>query len=435
MVLLRVLCMFFCVVVFGLSYGQSSYPVLEEQVKQGEYKKAYNQAIKLRVENEGDPRFDYLYGLAALQTGHYDEAVYALERVTISTPYTIRPRLELARAYLKLENRTAAVKEFNDVLNLSPPPIVRSKVLAYIAKLKKPNSVSQKSLTKRLVAFSIGYDDNINFGSDNDEIDLPGFGIVNLDPSAIGQESGFAEAKFQLSHRKINNRVKSTFFVANLTHRSYFKNSDYDYSDLDLRTGITLNKERYQYQLVIRDRPVFLDSKLYNNTMGIDAILRKSIGNKKVIGGSLTLENYDNKQQSLSDRQRVLIGGKLDAQSGDSLHQYNLYLGKEWPDEKLGKPFSRNIIGLGYKATREWNSKNKSFLSIDYRHYKHLAPYPVFPDKRSDDRFIVKAVHELKVNAKAAILFSARHIKNKSNLDLYDATRNEVKVGIRYEWD
>ena len=418
-----------------LGAGIVSYPQLEQYIQNSQYEKAYQRALVLRQANEGDPRFDYLYGLSALQTGHYNEAVFALDRVTVSTPNVIRPRLELARAYLKLNNKTAAIKEFNDVLNLRPPPKVKAKVLIYLAELKKANPATQTSITRRLASFSIGYDDNINFGSDNDEIDLPGFGLVALDPAAVKQKSGFAEAKFQLRHRRVSSKTNNTFFVANVIHRSYFKNTDFDYTDLDLRTGITINRNTRQYQLMLRDRPIFLDGELHSNTFGVDGIVRHSLGNGKILSTSLSLEKYDNQKISLSDRQRALLGVSLDKNSGVIQHQVNLHLGKEWPDKSEGKQFSRDIFGVGYRASRKWNSNNKTFLNLDYRQYTHQAPYPVFPERRKDDRFIIKAIHEWQYSDKATVVFSARHINNKSNLELYDAKRNEVSVGIRYEWD
>ena len=186
---------------------------------------------------------------------------------------------------------------------------------------------------------------------------------------------------------------------------------------------------------MVRDRPVFLDEQLHSNTVGADAIVRKAIGKGKVVSASIAVENYDNKSSSLTDRKRAMLGVSWDKNNGKLQHQLNASLGSEWPDDKAGEQFSRDIAGVGYKLTRDWNAKHKSFMNMDYRYYKHKAAYPLFPDKRSDNRYIIKAVHEWQFSDKAAILFSARHINNNSNLELYDAKKNEIQVGIRYEWD
>jgi len=417
------------------SYGQNIYPLLEKYISKKNYNLAYIQATKLRSQNEGEPRFDYLYGLSALKTGHINEAVFALDRVTVSTPRVIRPRLELARAYLKLNNKRAAIKEFNDVLNLSPPPIVRQKVLLYISELNKSNKIAQRSIIEKLASFSIGYDDNMNFGTDSSDINLPIFGVVTLNPSAVKQGSGFAEAKFHIKRRKINSKKKNTFISANLTHRKYFKESEFNFTDMDIRAGMMLNRKKNQYQFVVRDRPVFLNDNLYSNTLGVDVIARKALGSGKVASVSISVEDYTNKFTPLSDRKRTLLGTSWDKNSGSLQHQISLNIGSEWADDSAGKQFSRNITGLGYKLTRDWNEKNKTFLNVNYRHYKHKAPYALFPDKREDDRIILRAAHEWQLSDKTAILFSARHIRNNSNIELYDAKRNEIQVGVRYEWD
>lgn len=415
--------------------AQNSYPALEKSIQLKQYAKAYQQALKLRGNNEGEPRFDYLYGLSALQAGKYNEAVFALERVTIATPRVIRPRLELARAYLKLKNKTAAIKEFNDVLALSPPPIVRKNVSAYLSELQNKSRRVQESVIKRLASFSIGYNDNINFGADNSEVELPGFGLVTLNASAVKKKSGFAEAKFQIMQKRIKNKNRKSFLSANLTHREYFKNTDFDYSDLDLRAGFGIVKQDKQFQFIVRDRPIFLGGKLYSNTFGVDALVRQSLGKGKILSSFISLENYDNKKTSLTDRKRALLGFKLDQVAGDNQHQLSTFLGREFSDQTLGKQFSRNIVGAGYKASHQWNSTNTSFLNLDYKNYKHQGENPVFPTKRKDNRFFVKISHEREINNKATLVFSASHVNNSSNLDLYDAKRNEVKIGIRYEWD
>jgi len=96
----KIISLFLLLVYASVVFAETSFPILEKLVKQEKYQLAYKLAKKIRPQNEGDPRFDYLYGFSALQSGFYNEAVFALDRVTVSTPRVIRPRLELARAYL-----------------------------------------------------------------------------------------------------------------------------------------------------------------------------------------------------------------------------------------------------------------------------------------------------------------------------------------------
>ncbi len=428
---------FMSFILYQLSaFAGVSFPVLEKLVKQQKYQLAYDLAKNIRSQNEGDPRFDYLYGFSALQAGDYNEAVFALDRVTVTTPNVIRPRLELARAYLKLNNKSAALKEFNDVLNLSPPPQVRQNVQAYIAELNRDSStVVSGTVIKKLATFALGYDSNINFGYEDDTIDLIGFGTIALDPNAVKQKSGFAESSFQIKQNKNINRTRSSFALARIKHRDYFKNGKYNITDLDLRKGFLWNQKNKQFQLNFRARPVMLGGNLYSNTIGVDAITRKSLGDRLIGSLSLSLENYDQKRIDAADRKRAFLVGRIDTQNGDATHMLSAYLGKEWADENAGDIYSGDIAGLSYRFTQNWNGKNKSFLNVDYRRYEYHGQYPISPFDRDDDRFILKIGHELDIQKNTAITFAARHVSNRSSLELYDADRNEISVGVRYDWD
>lgn len=426
----------FFLILSATSFADTSFPVLEKLVKQQKYQLAYDLAKNIRTQNEGDPRFDYLYGLSALQIGDYNEAVFALDRVTVVSPNVIRPRLELARAYLKLNNKNAALKEFNDVLNLSPPPQVRKNVQVYIAELKRDRSSQiSGSVIKKLATFAIGYDDNINFGYQDDTIDIIEFGTITLDPSAVRQKSGFIESSFQIKQNKSLDKKRSSYALARIKHRDYLKNGDYNLTDFDLRKGFLWNRKDQQLQINLRARPVLLGGKLYSNTLSLDTIARKSLSEGLIGSLSLTLENYDQKRVELADRKRAFTVARVDTQKGDATHMLSAYLGKEWADKKAGEIYSSDIAGVTYRLTQNWNGQNKSFLNVDYRRYSYQGQYSISPFDRDDNRLIVKAGHEIDVSKNTAITFALRHIKNKSSIELYEAERNEISLGVRYDWD
>ena len=81
----------------------------------------------------GEPSFDFLYGLAALESAHPQEATFAFERVLINQPNNLRARLELGRAHLEMKDYSAARAEFDEVLQHDIPADTRGKVRRYIA--------------------------------------------------------------------------------------------------------------------------------------------------------------------------------------------------------------------------------------------------------------------------------------------------------------
>ena len=57
---------------------------MNEMIAQGQYAQAYTLGQASLFDLEGDPEFDFLYGLAALESGRPDEAVFAFERIHLS---------------------------------------------------------------------------------------------------------------------------------------------------------------------------------------------------------------------------------------------------------------------------------------------------------------------------------------------------------------
>ena len=74
----------------------------------GEPARAWELLSPLNDQRAGDPEFDYLLGLAALDTGRYTEAIFALERVLAVDPNYSQARAELARAYFALSSSFSA---------------------------------------------------------------------------------------------------------------------------------------------------------------------------------------------------------------------------------------------------------------------------------------------------------------------------------------
>ena len=71
---------------------------LDDLIKRGQYEEAYALASANLDQYEGEPEFDFLLGLAAMDSGRPTEAVFALERIAYLYPDQQRVKLELARA-------------------------------------------------------------------------------------------------------------------------------------------------------------------------------------------------------------------------------------------------------------------------------------------------------------------------------------------------
>ena len=136
----------------------------------GRYQEAYLLAQSGLFYYEGQPNFDFAYGLAALESGRPDEAVFAFERIAFNNTGQQRVRLELARAYFLSENYAAAETLFTEVLASNPTQNVRANIEAFLQLIDQAQSATESQIT-----FSLG----INTGTDSNIVSATELGVID----------------------------------------------------------------------------------------------------------------------------------------------------------------------------------------------------------------------------------------------------------------
>ncbi len=147
-------------------------------LKQGKAEQAYKLAVKYRDELEGEARYDFYYGLAAVDSGHISEGVFALERVVLAFPKDDRARLELGRAYFLMNEFSRARQEFEKVLDHKPPASVVANVEKFL-NIIRLREASYRSTSTAYAELAFGTDSNINGAPADASFIDPLFGFRN----------------------------------------------------------------------------------------------------------------------------------------------------------------------------------------------------------------------------------------------------------------
>tara|TARA_B110000858_G_scaffold198526_1_gene266249 strand:+ start:11915 stop:12466 length:552 start_codon:yes stop_codon:yes gene_type:complete len=154
---------------------ESPTPEMQNLINSEEYQQAYDLGTANLEEWEGDPQFDYFFGLAALEIGNANEAVFALER-TASTSSNVRLRsraqLDLARAYFVTNNLTASENLFLLVLETNPPVNVQQNIQVFLQLIGSRRD-AQSPTFNWSISSVIGSDSNANSATSNGLIDTP----------------------------------------------------------------------------------------------------------------------------------------------------------------------------------------------------------------------------------------------------------------------
>ena len=131
-----------------------------------DYKSSYEILSKLYKDNLLNADLNFYLGRAAYETGHYEMALAAFERVEMLDSSNLANRLQMARTYFMLKMYEDSENAFKEVLeNPNIPKNVRTNIELSLSKVSK---VQKKSFTYARVMANIMYDSNVNYGSIGD---------------------------------------------------------------------------------------------------------------------------------------------------------------------------------------------------------------------------------------------------------------------------
>lgn len=197
-----------------------------EKVKSGQSKVVYNELIKHEGQFAGNPQFDYILGLSALESGNTGYAVFALLRAISMDNRNIGAVLDLGRAYFHLGEYVESEKSFRKVLTFNPPDNVKTVAGYYLRSIiyKRIKSRASPWSNKINIGLSAGYDTNANSSPDiehflqtplSEQSRALASKFVSADVSAIGRYKFDKSLSLNSRLRYLGRKYDQASFVNN----------------------------------------------------------------------------------------------------------------------------------------------------------------------------------------------------------------------------
>jgi tetratricopeptide (TPR) repeat protein len=182
-----------------LAQATSSDPLLQQAdqlLGKGQAQTAYDLLSPLEDERAGDPDYDYLLGLAALETGRGGQAAFAFERCLATDPANGPCRVQMARTHLALGETGSAREELKAVQDSRPPREVSDLVTRYLGALTQREQ-DEKQRTRFHVQVGAGHDSNVSGTTDATTIAIPRLGGLPFQLQGVSskQEDVFLQAE------------------------------------------------------------------------------------------------------------------------------------------------------------------------------------------------------------------------------------------------
>lgn len=401
---------------------------LHNLIENKQYSEAYALSKGLLEEYGGEPEFDFYAGRAAYHSNHHQEAVFAFERVMINRPKHLQARLLLAFSYFKVKNYGAAKVELNWFLRRAKQ--IKDEDLSRIRDyLTQIEEFEQKSIrySSFEITTGVGYDSNVNSGTDTDQIFFPSLGDFIVITDGVEKEDTILDVSLTYKLREKLSQKSSYTLQANLSQLAHEENSELDRSVMNLTGNYTDSWGSMRYSVTGYIQPMLLDADYYRTAYGlmVDGSWKLSENWMWTLG--LNTAIIDNVEQDTQDMHR--IGASIRFTYASKHPQIiDIYYTDDDADEIEGEHNGKDYYGLSYSYIFPY-SNNLNFslrLSADNASYDKI--HPTFLLVREDETLAAALIANYILDKDWRISSLLRYSNKNSNISIYEFDRAELKL-------
>ena len=390
-------------------------------------RQAYAILRTLEIELAGNPFYDYLYGIAALDSGETSEAIFSLRRAIAVRPDYAGARMELARAYFEAGNTALARELFVALQDENPPPGVAEVIANYLRAIDRAPATPQARFSPYLEAFA-GNDSNANGSTANQQ--FLGF---TLNPQNLETESPFAEVAVGFNWLAPQSPQYAWLLNARASHRD---NSDAPFINATVVSGyggITWQRGAFFGRAGIDPYWVARDGDENETYAGLDLLFGRRINEQwdlslGIRGGA---HRFDSQIEVL-DVDRVMFTGavtyRFNPQSSISLQG----IGGSDSEKLAGSPYGNSKAGGRLALSTALG--NAGYLHASLGRLTTDYDGLFFGARREDDQRTASLALEFRDvwTDGLTLMPSFRYVDNESDVALYEYDRTEIGLLIRW---
>ena len=362
-------------------------------------KQAYMELVKLEAQLAGTIEFDYLLGVASLDSGKLEDAIVAFERVLALNPGHAGAQMDLARTFFAAGSFDLAESAFRELANSNPPPLAQQTINRYLEAIE-----SRKRQTtpgwRGWAELGMGYDSNItgvptDFGGAAQQ----SFGLIGIEATgnSIKRKAGFGTAAGSVEYSLPITRGWTLFAGADARVRGYDGESNYNSAAGDVRAGGSLNDGPTQWRLMAGFQAfnqVFLSASWLRSfeTKGVPLLyLTAFVSDDRAVN-----KLFDGE----TDKSKNLVGVR-------SYLQYSL------------TPRLSAFNGLGYVMRRDKDEFARATTV-----------------EKGKDKFAELLLGlNWQFRKSCAVRAQYSYTRNDSNISIYDFNRSELSTAVRCEFN
>ena len=415
----------------------------------GNAKQAFELLSPQQDRYAGMPEFDYLLGVAALDSGRLEDAIIAFERVLAVLPNHAGAQMDLARAYYAAGSFDLAEAAFVRLRGSNPPAAAQEAINRYLDAIQARRRQTQPGWTA-FGELGLGWDSNItgvpvDFGAAAQQ----SFNLVGIQATgnSVKRSASFAQAAAGGEYSRPLTRGWSLFAGGELRGRGYRRESDFNSFSDELHAGAALNRGTDQW----RTSASFLDfhqegaapgdPKPTNDRRmgGAGVDWRRATDPKTQLGAALQVNAVRFPENRIEDFDQVFA-------SLSWLHSFEragvpmLYLTAFASDDR-----ARNKFADGVTTKSKYLAGVRSYAQYSITPKLELYNALALINRRDKDAFARSTVVEKgrdnygeftlglhwQFRDRCGLRLQWAYSTNRSNIDIYDFNRHEISNTIR----
>lgn len=424
---------------------------LKALLEQGKDREAYL-AGRAAPQLLGDPSFDFYFGIAALNTGAPGEGVLALERYLLRFPDNRAAQFQLARGYFILGEDLRAREEFQALA-----PAATGAELDSIRRFLDAIRARESRYKPTATAFAevgIGWDNNINSGVASGQIaGLPEGFVVAPGQTSERQRDSFRSIALGGQGTYPLRPGLSLYGGATLLARAHSKsgNDVFDQDVAAVQGGLSYLEGRSLYRLGVDFTTLRVDSHRYLDvgTLAGEWQYQADQFNRFSLAAQWSRQSYQNVDGFLDLAQTTAVSSNADVRNSDLVglggswnrsleHEWNpaLSFGVNLAQEKNRRDrpdLSRDVQGVRFGATAQPRPKWTVGAGLNWQAHRYGAEFASGLETREDRFAAFDLAAAYAFDRNWSVRADYQHVRQRSNIGLYQYDRDTVALKLRYE--
>ncbi len=408
-------------------------------IASGNADQAYQMLAAEEDANSGDPNFDYLLGLAALDSGRPGRAVFALERVLAVEPGHARARAEIARAYFQLGELETARGEFEAVKQQGVPPAVAEALQRFLSAIDERVDGNRRQL-RAYVELGLGYDSNINSATDQRNVAIPAFGglIFRLDDAGVEDADGYGSVAAGFTGR---HPLWGEFDVVgggNIAKREHFSDDNFETSSVDAHAGIGYTRGLDSFTLALQGETFLVDNHSFRNAYGIVGGWNRELDARTRLSAFMQIFGLDYPGQDIRDAMRY-VGGIGYSHAFEMRFNPVVFVsgyGGVEDERRSNVPhLGHDLYGLRLGGELRLAPRVAAFAGMNIEFRDFGGPEPAFQRTRDDERYQFRAGMNYRPAPLWLTTAQVSYVNNDSNIVVNDYDRVVVGFTLRRDFN